>query len=271
MNDRLVTLLEQTSRTFLIPIMQAPPALRDTIGAAYLCMRAIDEIEDHPDLASATKSGLLREVAVCLRRSSAEAVKRGELDELLKVHAGVLPDVSLELADIAEAVPREMRDHVFDATASMAEEMADWVEADFQINNEADLDAYTFTVAGRVGLLLSYVWKHYDGTVTNEEESIGFGRALQAVNIVRNHDEDGERGVDFFPPGWDSARMIAYARRQIEMANRYMEKLDQDGPVHAFCEIPLVLAVATLDAIENGEEKLTREEVIALLASLQSE
>ena len=46
MNERHVELLRRTSRTFLLPILQAPPVLRDTVGPAYLCMRAIDEIED---------------------------------------------------------------------------------------------------------------------------------------------------------------------------------------------------------------------------------
>jgi len=32
--------------------------------------------------------------------------------------------------------------------------------------------------------------------------AIGYGRGLQSVNILRNGDEDKERGVTFYPPGW---------------------------------------------------------------------
>ena len=39
--------LKLTSRTFYIPIKLLNPTLRKTVGSAYLCMRAIDEIEDH--------------------------------------------------------------------------------------------------------------------------------------------------------------------------------------------------------------------------------
>ena len=40
-------MLKQTSRTFFIPINFLEPTLRKTVASAYLCMRAIDEIEDH--------------------------------------------------------------------------------------------------------------------------------------------------------------------------------------------------------------------------------
>jgi farnesyl-diphosphate farnesyltransferase len=43
-------MLEQTSRTFFIPIMRLDEGLQEAVASAYLCMRAIDEIEDHPEL-----------------------------------------------------------------------------------------------------------------------------------------------------------------------------------------------------------------------------
>ena len=59
--------LVQTSRTFVIPISQLPSGLQETVGAAYLCMRAIDEIEDHPELPAESKSKLLMEISNLLR------------------------------------------------------------------------------------------------------------------------------------------------------------------------------------------------------------
>ena len=61
--------------------------------------------------------------------------------------------------------------------------------------------------------------------------------------------------------------MIAYARKQITMADEYMTKLSP-GAVYDFCCIPLELAKATLWVIEEGIEKLTREEVNSLIAAL---
>ena len=41
--------LEETSRTFFIPIESLPKGLKEAVASGYLCMRAVDEIEDHPD------------------------------------------------------------------------------------------------------------------------------------------------------------------------------------------------------------------------------
>ena len=45
-----LAILERTSRTFYIPISALPDRLREAVASGYLCMRAIDEIEDHPTL-----------------------------------------------------------------------------------------------------------------------------------------------------------------------------------------------------------------------------
>jgi farnesyl-diphosphate farnesyltransferase len=41
-----------------------------------------------------------------------------------------------------------------------------------------DLDAYTFSVAGAVGLILSDIWAHYENISTDRSLSISFGRGL---------------------------------------------------------------------------------------------
>ena len=96
----------------------------------------------------------------------------------------------------------------------MAKGMAEWVQKDWQINNEEDLDEYTYYVAGLVGVMLSDIWRWYDQTETDENLAIAFGRGLQAVNILRNHDEDKTRGVSFFPQGWEVKDMLFLCRAQ---------------------------------------------------------
>lgn len=58
--------LKETSRTFYIPIKLLKPTLKFTVGSAYLCMRAIDEIEDHEQLDNETKQYLLRSTSELL-------------------------------------------------------------------------------------------------------------------------------------------------------------------------------------------------------------
>ncbi len=93
----------------------------------------------------------------------------------------------------------------------MADRMAYWVECDWAILTEADLNSYTFSVAGAVGLLICDIWTWFDGTQVDRLAAIHFGRGLQSVNILRNREEDIQRGVHFFPTGWDEKQMFDYA------------------------------------------------------------
>ena len=59
--------LKETSRTFYIPISRLPSGLQEAVTSAYLCMRAIDQIEDHPALDNPTKAKLLRQISRTLQ------------------------------------------------------------------------------------------------------------------------------------------------------------------------------------------------------------
>ena len=160
--------------------------------------------------------------------------------------------------------PESIGPRIWDATAAMADRMAYWSETNWQIETESDLDQYTFSVAGAVGLLLSDLWAWHDGTQTNRSHAIGFGRGLQSVNIIRNHREDLRRGVSFIPKGWRMEDMHVYARRNLKLADQYTKSLSA-GPALNFCKIPLTLAYGTLDIMALGKEKLTRSDVLALV------
>jgi farnesyl-diphosphate farnesyltransferase len=256
-------ILKETSRTFYIPISLLPSGLQEAVASAYLCMRAIDEIEDHPELDNPTKAQLLRTISLTLQAGvdgfAVDAFSLG-----FNGYENTLPEVTLGIREWSILAPEAIAPRIWDATAAMADRMAYWAENNWKIQTESDLDRYTFGVAGAVGLLLSDLWAWYDGTQTNRTQAIGFGRGLQAVNILRNHSEDLKRGVDFYPEGWTAANMHEYARRNLALADAYTQSLAA-GPALDFCQIPLTLAHGTLDALANGKEKLSRNDVLALL------
>ncbi len=258
--------LAETSRTFYIPISRLPSGLLEAVASAYLCLRAIDEIEDHPTLSPALKIDCLGRISQALQAGEAGRSWEDIWPET-GLAAGDLPEVTRRWADWVQLAPAPIAARIWDATAAMADRMADWVARGWQVRDERDLDRYTFGVAGAVGLLLSDLWAWYDGTQTNRLEAIGFGRGLQAVNILRNHAEDLGRGVDFYPPGWTQAEMQGYARRNLAQADAYLNHLPA-GPARDFCAIPLALAYATLDALTQGREKLARAEVMQVLVGL---
>jgi farnesyl-diphosphate farnesyltransferase len=264
LKDRALETLKQTSRTFYIPIARLPEQLQDAVASAYLCMRAIDEIEDTPDLDNQTKAQLLRCISLRLQEVT-DSDSYGRIGADLVGYSDTLPDVSLCIGEWASLAPETIAPRICDATAAMADRMAYWAEQNWTITTEADLNRYTFSVAGAVGLLLSDLWSWYDGTITNRTQAIAFGRGLQAVNIVRNQGEDLQRGVSFIPDHWTNQDVQDYARQQLKQASLYIESLPKDSPALSFCQIPYVLAKGTLDAIAIGKPKLTRHDVISLV------
>ncbi|MFX3638277.1 MAG: squalene/phytoene synthase family protein [Candidatus Pristimantibacillus sp.] len=259
LNDAM-SMLKDTSRTFYIPISRLDGGLKEAVSSAYLCMRAIDEIEDHHEISDQLKIELLFGVHAAF--TSDNMIE--ETTKLLAPYAAVLPEVSMRLEEWALLCPATARPTVFHYIAMMSKEMAEWVEKQWKIETEEDLDRYTYSVAGMVGEMLSDLWLWNDGTVSDREKAIAFGRGLQAVNIVRNRDEDLTRGVDFFPAGWKFKDMLQYTKRNLAMADEYIAELKK-GPALSFCKIPLALAHATMNIISAGGNKLTRDTVLKIV------
>lgn len=254
--------LYRTSRTFFIPISQLPTGLWEAVTSAYLCMRAIDEIEDHTKLLATDKIYLLNSINHVLQ--SDRENYESQINMLFRPYSSILPDVTLLLNEWIRLAPPPIAKRILISTATMAEGMAKWVDKNWCIHTEEDLDQYTYYVAGLVGLLLSDIWIWHDNIQTDRHLAIAFGRGLQAVNIIRNRSEDSERGVNYFPNGWSTEDMFLYAKRNLQLADRYTEAIDH-GPIYNFCKIPLTLAHATLNTLSAGEYKLTRKEVIQLV------
>jgi farnesyl-diphosphate farnesyltransferase len=249
--------LKSTSRTFYIPITYLPKGLQEAVSSAYLCMRAIDEIEDHPNLQSTTKSQLLLSISDILQNP----IQENTFTEFFSEYRSTLPSVTLQIGEWIDICPPGIKGSVLEATSIMAKGMAEWAEKDWKINNEKDLNEYTYYVAGLVGVMLTDIFKWYDQTETDKDLAIAFGRGLQAVNILRNHHEDKTRGVSFFPDGWELQDMFAFARKNLELADRYIVDIKTKS-ILTFCKIPLTLAHGTLDALMNGKEKMSRMDVI---------
>ena len=259
-------ILKQTSRTFYIPISGLPDKLQSAVASAYLCMRAIDEVEDSDILNVETKVKLLRSISLNLQ-SQADNSTENQFSKSFQPYQDFLPEVTLRISDWSLLADDTIAPRIWGATAAMADRMAYWAENNWQITTKEDLDRYTFSVAGAVGLLLCDLWGWHDGTVTNRTQAIGFGRGLQAVNIIRNRKEDVSRGVDFFPEGWTVQDMHQYARYQLKLGKLYTDALP-NSPALDFCRIPLALAFGTLEAIALGKEKLTRTDVLSLVEKL---
>ncbi len=261
----IMRVLKETSRTFAIPVAVLPGKLKETISFAYLCMRAIDEIEDHASLDNQEKTALLRKTSQNLQAYaySNSKIDKNELNTVFAPYQSMLPEVTLRLEEWLAKTPKEIAPRLVDATASIADRMAFWAEINWLIESESDLNSYTFSVAGAVGLLICDIWAWFDGSQLDRANAVNFGRGLQSVNILRNREEDLQRKVDFLPRGWSTGDMAAYARKHLGSVRSEIKSMPEHSYNH-FVKIPLHLAEATIAAIEAGRSKLSREEVLSI-------
>ncbi|MED4015990.1 phytoene/squalene synthase family protein [Sutcliffiella cohnii] len=257
--------LKETSRTFYIPITFLQNELKHTVASAYLVLRAIDEIEDHDEIDNDVKHTILMQVSELFQQPFSEE----KYLQIIEPIEDKMPEVTLRLGDWVEACPKSTLPFVMESSSEMAYGMAKWAKANWQIRTREDLDDYTYYVAGLVGVLLSKLWEVCAGVKTDHELAIGYGRGLQAVNILRNEKEDlKERGVSFVPEGWTRTELFKYAEENLAKADEYMKSLNKRSII-LFCRLPLALAHKTLKAMKDGREKITRAEVEEVVEDIQ--
>ncbi|MEK3889033.1 squalene/phytoene synthase family protein [Bacillus sp. FSL K6-3431] len=258
-------MLKETSRTFYIPITFLQKELKYSVAAAYLVFRAIDEIEDHEELNNEEKCTILMQVSELFK----QPFDNEQYVRILGRTRDGMPEVTLRLEEWLQACPKDALPIVMNAACEMAYGMAKWANANWEIHTPEDLDDYTYYVAGIVGVMLSDLWEHYGEEKTDRELAIGYGRGLQAVNILRNEQEDlVERGVSFVPDGWTRADLFVYAEENLAKADEYMKFLKRKS-ILLFCRLPLALAHKTLNAMKEGRGKMTRAEVEQTVEEVQ--
>jgi len=263
----VMRVLKETSRTFYIPISLLKTDLKQVVSTAYLIYRAIDEIEDHETIPNETKSTILMALSELFKQPFSE----GDYLEIIAPIESQLPEVSVRLYDWLEACPESARPIVMETGSEMAYGMSKWAKRNWDIQTKEDLDDYTYYVAGIVGILLSKTWDWSYGYDADMDLAVGFGRGLQAVNILRNEDEDmDERGVNFVPNGWSRADLFAYADENLAKADAYIESLTEKSTI-LFCKLPLAFAHKSLDAMKEGREKMSRTEVLKTVKEVQDE
>jgi farnesyl-diphosphate farnesyltransferase len=192
------------------------------------------------------------------------------------------------------ALPHWQRDaiqpHVLEMSGGMRAYCARGVAP--RLADLADLERYCYFVAGTVGNLLTALFEETVAGLSKEvrgalrERAVSFGIGLQMVNVVKDVAADfGERGVCFLPldlaceQGLEVSRLLdpamrdagvavvravsARAREHLRRAEEYVALWPASGrdgqagrTVRLFCAVPLALALATLRAVEQGDDTL---------------
>lgn len=228
--------LKQWSETFYEPIKSMPDKLKRTTTGFYLILRAIDEIEDHDSLTVNEKINLLNNISRALQSNNKLTIIK-KLDYILGSYKTTLDPTTLKLNIWIELIPDEIAPRIFDGCSVMAIRMSYWVEKNWVILNEDDLNEYFFSVAGSLGLVLADIAIWHDGKNTNRVDAVGFGNYMQAINILRGRTEDLKRNVDFFPKGWSEEDVINYALKQKILAENFTNCLESGSFYDACCKL----------------------------------
>jgi farnesyl-diphosphate farnesyltransferase len=207
-------------------LVHLPEELAIAVVRAYVCMRALDEIEDHPALGVDFKVALLRAISERLRAG------HPPLDPLLAARPE-LPGVSSRLEEWIALPPAAIAPRIDEAVAAMADRMAGWVGRGWRMDSQGDLDRYCFDVSCCGYILFDDLFGWHSGLARDRRLAVACGREMYLSHIVRHRAHDLSRGVDLYPSGWTDADVIAHARRY-EGAMAAYARQDPDGPVQDF-------------------------------------
>jgi farnesyl-diphosphate farnesyltransferase len=278
----LASLLERTSRTFALTIPLLDEPLTTDVGLAYLLFRIADTLEDAPSWGRDARIVALDSFGEWLVGDADERVwletvaaappteDEGCLALLARADA-VRGAVAARGHDLAMAITMD----VVRTSSKMAEFVGRQTDAGgLVLNDLPDLREYCYAVAGIVGELLTEMFLTRDPSLEAERDALmdlapAFGEALQLVNILKDAPSDAREGRLYIPPSVDRAEVTRLARTDLARANEYVAILKRAGAsshVQTFCELPVRLAEATLDRLDQGAAKLTREEVMTIFA-----
>lgn len=285
--DFIAEQLEKTSRTFALSIPLLPQPTRRQIGIAYLLFRIADTFEDAADWSQRQQIQALEDFCGLLRDADPE--RAGRLGsrwarEIPIHHEGyleLLRSTDRVLEEFFELSP-EARGIVREHTVRTAQGMAGFVRRTddglLRLEDLDDLRGYCYVVAGIVGELSTELFlldaPELEPVASDlRERAPRFGEGLQLVNILKDATFDSDEGRCYLPPRIPRERVFLLAREDLGIAADYTGALQECGAprgVVAFCALPIRLAYAALDRVEEAGPgaKISRDKVWEIVAAM---
>jgi farnesyl-diphosphate farnesyltransferase len=217
-NRLLKDVLKGVSRSFYLTLRILPKPLREPIGLAYLLARTADTIADRwqarftgarlealvafrAQVAGPADSGVLEDITFNSLDSESSPEEQALFDSLVDSFA------LLESLDAADQ--DQVRRVVITLTEGIEMDLTVFPDADpgalVALPNGADLDRYTYLVAGCVGEFWTAVTAAYTPSLKGldlakmSELGVRFGKALQLTNALRDIPGDLRNGRCYLP------------------------------------------------------------------------
>jgi len=244
------TILRSVSRSFYLSIRFLPSQLREAIALAYLLARTTDTVADTVRipramridalkmLTDAIQGKVARELVITqvasfvpLQENDAERTLLDSLPDCLEwleqTDSADRDDIRAVLEKITHGQMLDLRR--FDNPAQIR-----------ALETAADLDEYTYLVAGCVGEFWTRLcFRHLpDFASLSQDEMLALGRrygmGLQLINVLRDAGSDLKAGRCYFPKeelhavGVTAAQILSQSHRFQPIYQRWLEKA-QDG------------------------------------------
>ena len=210
----LNTLLKNVSRSFYLSMAILPAQLKLPISIAYLIARAADTIADTSIVPSAKRLNYLKLLQKRLDTNTPFSLN-AILSELVPDNNNeqqllrLLPDIFALFEKCADEDKHHIQHVVSTLISGMIYDLETFPDETSQqlqaLSTDADLDRYTYLVAGCVGEFWTNVSLLHDSSTQHWnaqqqiERGIQLGKALQLTNILRDVPEDLRIGRCYLP------------------------------------------------------------------------
>ena len=304
------SILRSVSRTFYLSVRILPKRLRDPVALAYLLARASDTIADTTDLPAELRAEKLRVLA---RGIQGEALG----DAIVDLSASFVPlqkDESeralveslqdcldwLEQSDVTDR--EEIRAVLESINRGQLLDLERFRDRDkvIAIETAADLDEYTYLVAGSAGEFWTRLcFRHMRNFATRSESEMldlgkRYGMGLQLINVLRDAGADLRAGRCYFPneelaaARMEPSQIMREPERFLPIYRKWREKADRgveagiqyshavrNRRVRAATVLPALIGARTLALLRDAgatalhrKIKVPRRDVRSIILSL---
>lgn len=214
MKPRWDAALRATSRSFYLTLRVLPGAVRPQIALAYLLARTADTVADTRLVPPERRLAALQQFRARLRGDSDAPLDFGDLarQQGTAAERDLLEQCEASLAALTDLAPdnaRRVRTVLDIITSGQELDLRRFADACAEhivaVHSDADLDDYTYRVAGCVGAFWTELCRAHLFPRANLDQArlmadaVRFGKGLQLVNILRDLPADLRLGRCYMP------------------------------------------------------------------------
>jgi farnesyl-diphosphate farnesyltransferase len=309
-NSFLNDLLKATSRSFYLTLRVLPPAIRPQIGLAYLLARTADTIADTEIVPLDQRLDALQKLREKISGQNSAPLNFGEFSKPQGSSAEKLLLEKIEtslaaLQNFSAADQKLIRDVLIIIIGGQELDLRRFAKSSAEkiiaLETAAELDDYTFRVAGCVGEFWTKMCRAHlfsrtklDGA-TLIAKGIRFGKGLQLVNILRDLPADLKNGRCYLPlEKLDAAKLLpetlfspANETKFLALFHEYLDKAHShlqagweytnalpfgQARVRLACAWPVLIGARTIEKLRGAgvydlrqRVKISRREVRGIL------